>query len=60
MACEPSRSNYSGFDSASNRKFDAQWHFPQPGPKRQVFAVWVEVNATLLDLQMSMCESKPL
>jgi len=38
---------YSGFDSALFRNLDAKWHFPQE-------------NATLLDLQMSTSESKPL
>jgi len=38
---------YSGFDSALFRNLDAKWHFPQE-------------NATLLDLQMSTRESKPL
>jgi len=39
--------HYSGFDSALFKNLDAQWHFPQE-------------NATLLDLQMSTRESKPL
>jgi len=43
----PSRIHYSGFDSAPFRNLDAKWHFPQE-------------NATLLDLQMSTRESKPL
>jgi len=38
---------YSGFDSAPYRKLDAKWRFPQE-------------NATLLDLQVSTRESKPL
>jgi len=41
------RCRYSGFDSALFRNLDAKWHFPQE-------------NATLLDLQMSTRESKPL
>jgi len=38
---------YSGFDSALYRKLDAKWRFPQE-------------NATLHDLKVSTCESKPL
>ena len=39
--------HYSGFDSALFRNLDAKWHFPQE-------------NGTLLNLQMSTRESKPL
>jgi len=44
---EDKESSYSGFDSAPYRKLDARWRFPQE-------------NATLHDLQVSTCESKPL
>jgi len=43
----PGQLAYSGFDSALFKNLDAKWHFPQE-------------NATLLDLQMSTRESKPL
>jgi len=44
---EPRKAGYSGFDSALYRKLDAKWRFPQE-------------NATLHDLKVSTCESKPL
>jgi len=43
----PELDRYSGFDSALYRKLDAKWRFPQE-------------NATLHDLKVPTCESKPL
>jgi hypothetical protein len=56
----PEPESYSGFDSAPYRNVNAKWHFPQPGPRRQVFVAGVEENATSHDLQMAARESKPL